>query len=158
MTFLCMNEIRKLDRVAHEEHRRVVANQIPVAFLSVEFQGKAAHIALSVRSPHLAGNSGKTCQHWRAATRLERLGPGILGNIAGDDQCPIGTPPFGVDCTLRNALAVLMTQFFNELVILHQKRAALACTKGVLVVRYRSACTCRHYGTISHGKCLSLIV
>jgi hypothetical protein len=35
----------------NEEHRNIVANEIPIAFLGVEFHGKAADVAPQVRRP-----------------------------------------------------------------------------------------------------------
>jgi hypothetical protein len=43
-----LDEIGELLRVAHEEHRRIVADQIPVAFLGVELDGEAAHVAFGI--------------------------------------------------------------------------------------------------------------
>jgi hypothetical protein len=43
-----LDEIGELVRVAHEEHRRIVADQIPVAFLGVELDGEAAHVAFGI--------------------------------------------------------------------------------------------------------------
>ena len=44
----CVNEIGELDSVLDEEHRDVVANDIPVALLSVELDRKPTDIANSV--------------------------------------------------------------------------------------------------------------
>ncbi len=43
-----VNEIRKLDRILDEEHRDVVADQVPVPGVRVELDGKAAHVARRV--------------------------------------------------------------------------------------------------------------
>ena len=51
-----MVQIRKLQRIAQEKHRRVIADQIPIAFVSVELHRKAADIALRVRGAALAGH------------------------------------------------------------------------------------------------------
>ena len=45
---LGVDEVRELGRLADEEHRRVVADHVPVAILGVELQGEAAASALSV--------------------------------------------------------------------------------------------------------------
>jgi formylglycine-generating enzyme required for sulfatase activity len=41
-------EIREFQRVAHEEHRGVVANEVPVALLRVELHRKAPDVAFSI--------------------------------------------------------------------------------------------------------------
>ena len=40
-----VDDVGKLDRVLDEEDRDVVADEVPVAFLGVELDGKAAHVA-----------------------------------------------------------------------------------------------------------------
>jgi len=45
VALLCVNEAGKQDRVANEEDRCVVANQIPDAVIGVELDGKSSGIA-----------------------------------------------------------------------------------------------------------------
>ena len=56
VALLGVDEIGKLHRVADEEDGGVVADDVPVAFCSVDFQGEAARIALGVRSAFFAGD------------------------------------------------------------------------------------------------------
>ena len=53
-----------LQRVAHEEHRRVVADEVPVAFLGVELDGEAADVALGVGRAALAGHRREAHEHF----------------------------------------------------------------------------------------------
>ena len=53
-------EVGELERIAQEEHRRVVADQVPVAFLGVEFHGETADIALGIGRAAFAGHGGET--------------------------------------------------------------------------------------------------
>jgi hypothetical protein len=46
-----MNEVGELDGVLDEEDRDVVADEIPVALLSVELDGKAPYIPRRVDRP-----------------------------------------------------------------------------------------------------------
>ena len=39
-----MYDIREFDRVLNEEDRNVIADNIPIAFVSVEFSGKTANV------------------------------------------------------------------------------------------------------------------
>ena len=57
------DEIRKFDSVLNEEHRDVVADEIPVAFLGVKLHGKSADIA----------------------RRVDRAGPARDGRKANED-------------------------------------------------------------------------
>ena len=43
-----MDQVRELNGVLNEEDWNVVAHDIPVALLSVEFDGKATHITHSI--------------------------------------------------------------------------------------------------------------
>ena len=56
-------EVREAQRVAHEEHRRVVADHVPVAFLGVELDREAADVALGVGRAALAGDGGEAHEH-----------------------------------------------------------------------------------------------
>src|SRR5690606_8382506 len=69
---LAADEVRKLHRVAHEEDRRVVADEIVVAFAGIELEREAAHVAPSVRAAHLAGDRRKTRQHLGSRAFLEQ--------------------------------------------------------------------------------------
>ena len=55
-----MDQIGKLDRVLDEEHRDIVAYQVPVAFLGVELHREAAHIARRVDRTSPTGHGRKT--------------------------------------------------------------------------------------------------
>src|ERR1700749_1361410 len=61
-----MDDVGELDRVLDEEHRDVVADQIPIAFLSVKLDRKPPYIAREVGRAFTARHSGKSREHWRA--------------------------------------------------------------------------------------------
>ena len=44
-----VDQVGELDRVLDEEHRDVVADEVPVAFLGVELDREAAHVAREIR-------------------------------------------------------------------------------------------------------------
>ncbi len=48
VALLGVDEVGELVRIAHEEHRRIVADQVPVTLLRIELQGEAAHIAFGI--------------------------------------------------------------------------------------------------------------
>src|SRR6185312_5123746 len=58
-----MHEVRELHRVLDEEDRDVVTDEVPVAFIGVELDGKAAHIARGVSRAALAGDGRKAHEH-----------------------------------------------------------------------------------------------
>ena len=63
-------EVGELQRVAEEEHRRVVADHVPVAFLGVELQREAADVALGVGRAALAGDGGEAGEHLASVADL----------------------------------------------------------------------------------------
>ena len=90
-TLLGVNEVRKLQRIADEEHWRVVANDVPVAFLGVELQGETTRIALGVGRTTLATYGRKAQKGWRLfAYRFEQLGTGVFSDITGDGERTVG--------------------------------------------------------------------
>ncbi len=149
VTLLGVDKVRELQRIAHEEHGSVVANQVPIAFFGIELDGKAAHVALGVRRAHLTGNGGETQDQRRFRTRLQRLGARVFGNVAGDLERSVSAPALGVHDALGDAFAVLVGQLLDELVVLHQHRTARACRNRILVIRNGGAsagCHCRFVG------------
>src|SRR3546814_2561783 len=60
---LAADEVRKLHRIAHEEDRRVVADEIVIALVGVEFEREPAHVAPGVGAALLAGNGREACEH-----------------------------------------------------------------------------------------------
>ena len=127
--------VRKFQRIAHEEHRRVVADDVPIALLGVEAQRKAAHVALGIRRTTLAGDGGEAQEGFRLLADLrERGGTRILRDVVGDGQRPIGTRALGVHGALRNPFAVLMRKLFQQMEVLDQHRAERSRGQRILVV------------------------
>src|SRR5882724_13639372 len=102
-----VDEVGKFVRIANKEHRRVVAAHIPVAFVSVELEGEAAHIALGVCCAALPRYGGEAQQAIGFLANLrEDAGLGVLADIVSDSQCAVSSRAFGVDGALGNALAI----------------------------------------------------
>jgi hypothetical protein len=55
VAFVRSVERGELGRIADEENRKVVANEVPIAFFSFKLQGKASDIAGSIRRPFFSG-------------------------------------------------------------------------------------------------------
>ena len=80
-------EVRELERIAQEEDRRVVAHQVPVAFLGVELHGKAADVALGIGRAALSGHGGEADEEIGLLADLgEDLGFGVPGDVVGDGE------------------------------------------------------------------------
>ncbi len=69
VALLGADEVGELERVADEEDRGVVADEVPVAFLGVELEREAAHVALGVGRALLAGDGGEAGEHRRSRRR-----------------------------------------------------------------------------------------
>ena len=130
-----MDEIGKFHRVLDEEHRHVVADEIPVALVGVELDREAAHVARRVgrtaftrhrREPHehrgaLAGLG----EQRRARDLRERL---ITFEVAMSARAA------GVDDALGNPLVVEVGDLLAQDEIFEQRRPAQSRFQGILVV------------------------
>src|SRR4029077_15033470 len=134
MALLGMNEVGKLVRVTHKEHRRVVADQIPVALRCIALEREAAYVAFGIRGAELTSHVRKARDERRAASGLQHLCLRILRDVAGDRQRTVSTPTLGVHRALGNAFAVLVSEVLQQLVVLQQQRTPRPGTEGILVV------------------------
>src|SRR5690606_33892326 len=100
---------------------------------------EAAHVALCVGGAELARNSREPSDQFGLCAWLQALRLCVLRNVAGDGQRAVGAPAFRMHGTLRNALAVLMGQLLDELIVLKQQRPARTSSQRVLVVGDRCA-------------------
>ena len=98
----------------------------PNAVLGVEFEREAAHVALGVRRAELARNGREARDHLRLGARREALRLGVSRNVARDGQRAIGAPAFGMDGALGDALAILMRELLDQLIVLQEDRPARA--------------------------------
>ncbi len=129
-----MDEVLELRGVTHEEHRGVVADQIPVALLGVELERKATHVALGVGRAELAGDGGEARDHVGLGAFLQRLRLGVFRDVAGDGERAMGAPAFGMHRPLGDALAVLVRKLLDQLIVLQQHGAARTSRDGILVI------------------------
>ena len=143
--FLAADEVRELHRVAHEEDRRVVADQIVVAFVGVEFQREAAHVAPGVGAARFAGHRGEARQHLGRGALLEQRRPGVGGNVLGCLEHAERARALGVGLTLGNLLAVEVRHLLQEMHVMEQDGTVRADRQGIAVARRR--CACAHRGS-----------
>src|SRR5205823_2493867 len=96
-----MVEVGEAQWIAEEEHRRVVADDVPVPFFGVELQRGAAYVALRIRGAALAGDGGDAREHRRLlADRAEDLGLGKAGDVVCHREGAMGAPAFGMHTAL----------------------------------------------------------
>ncbi|OPY82964.1 MAG: hypothetical protein A4E70_00433 [Syntrophus sp. PtaU1.Bin005] len=109
-----MVEVREFERVAEEENGRVVAHQVPVAFLGVEFKRKTANVPLGVGSASLSSHRGKACKHLRFFADLGKyFCLRVLGDVMGDGEGSVGAGALGVHPPFGNHLPIEMRHFFQ---------------------------------------------
>jgi hypothetical protein len=102
-----MYHIRKFHTVLDEEHRNVIANNVPVTFLGVEFDSKTTNIADSVCRA-TATKDSREPQEDRSLARSVRQNTGrcdIFGRLE-EGEFSKGTGATGVDDALRDAFVV----------------------------------------------------
>jgi len=129
---LRVDQVRELDRVANEEHREVVADEVPVAVLGVELHRKATRVTRHLRGVAAAGDGGEPDGEIGAlALDLEQLGAGEAGDVlvahaAVRLEVAEGRRAAGMHDPLRYPLAVEVADLLQELVVLQRRRATRA--------------------------------
>src|ERR1022692_1217440 len=130
-----MDEIGKFDGVLNEEHWDVVANEVPVSLLCIEFHGEAAYVARRVHRSGAARyrrNAGE--QRRLFARALEQVGLCDIGQRFEILKITVRGRTARVHDTFRNSLVVKVEYFFPQDKIFKQGRAARAGAQRVLVI------------------------
>lgn len=128
VALLGVDEAREEDRVADEEDRRVVADQIPDSVLGVELDGESARVADGVGRAALTPDGREANGDRGALSDLaEHLRSGVLLDVrVGHLEVAEGAGSLGVHHALWDALAVEVGNLVQELDILQEERASLA--------------------------------
>ena len=135
-----MDKVGKLDRVLDEEHRHVVADEIPDPFVRIKFDGKTAHVARRIgRAPRT--RNGREAHKYRSLLGrvAEHPGHGEIREILVDLKIAVRRSASRMHDPLRNALVVEMGDLFAEVKILEQSRPTLASFQRILIVAERQA-------------------
>ena len=130
-----VDEVGELHRVLDEEHRDVVADDVPVAFVGVELDGEAAHVARQVERAALAGDGREAHEHRRALAGLgERRRARDRRQVLVALEVAVRRRAARVDDPLGDALVVEVGDLLAEDEVFHQRRPAQAGLERVLVV------------------------
>ena len=122
-----VDEIRKLHRVLDEEHRHVVAHQIPVAFVGIELHRETARVARSVLGSALACDGREANEDGRdLAGLLERRGLGQVGGSVVALEETMCRRAAGMHDALGNALVVEVGELLAQDEVFQQRRPAHA--------------------------------
>ncbi len=110
-----VNDVRELHRILDEEHRDVVADQIPVAFVGVELDREAAHVARRIGGAAFARDGGEAHEDRRA---LACFGKdrclGQLGQRLVTLEKAVRARTASVHYALRNALMIEVRDLLAE--------------------------------------------
>ena len=136
---LRVDEVGELHRVTHEEDRRVVADEVVVAFLGVELEGEAAHVAVRVRVALFGGHRREAHEHRRAlADFVEEGGLGPLADVGGHLEVAERAAALDVVHAIGDALADEVGQLLDQVGILQQHGSGRADRERVLVAGARA--------------------
>jgi hypothetical protein len=136
---LLADEVGKLVGVAHPENGRVVADQVPVAFLGINLDCETPKVALGVGRSALPGDVRETHETLALRAPLQGLGLGVAADIASNLERTVSAGALGMDDALGNALAVEIGVLLEQLPVLDQQRSARAGGQRVLIVCNRCA-------------------
>ena len=138
--FHCLVEVRELERVANEEHGRVVAHHVPIAFLGIELQGKAANVALGVGRATFACHGSEAREHFGLLADLGKEGGArVLGDVVGNGEGAKRAGTLGMHASLGDYFAHEVGKFLVQPDILGQQGPTRPGREAVLVVRHRGA-------------------
>ena len=152
-----MDQVREFYRILDEEDRDIIADQIPIAFLRIELDRKAAHIAGKVGRPLRSGNGRKAHEGGHLfADALEDIGAGDIAQRVRQFEIAMRAIATGMNHALRDALMVKMEHFFAEMRVFQQGRPPRALLQRILVVGNRNALRRRHRGHIATGHLMGL--
>ncbi|MNQ94856.1 hypothetical protein D3C85_1103940 [compost metagenome] len=139
-TLLGVDKVREFERITDEEHRRVVADDVPVAFFGVELQRKTTWITLGISRTALATDRGEPEKCWcLLADGVEQLRAGVLSDITSYGERAVSTRTLGVHTTLRDVFTVEVGKLLDQVKVVEQQRATRAGGTGILVIGDRSA-------------------
>jgi hypothetical protein len=122
-----VDDVGKLDRVLDEKHRDVVADEVPVAFLGIELDRKAAHVARQVCGTLTAGDCREPHESRRLFARaLEQIGARDVGERVVILEIAVRAETASMYDPLRDALVVEVKDLLTEMEILEARRTAPA--------------------------------
>jgi len=130
-----MYHIWEFDGVSDEEDWQIVSDQIIVSVFGVEFYCKPSGIASRICGTSCTNNSREADEHRRLLLRvLKEFCASILCHTPVHLEVSVGTGTFSVNDALRDAFAVEVSEFFDQVYVLQQYGSTFANGEGILVV------------------------
>ena len=126
-----MDDVGELDGVLDEEHRDVIAHQVPRAFVGVELDGRAAGVAHGIGGAARAQHGGEAPENRGFLALGEQACLGDFRGLAVRSEHTVRSGAAGVDDALGDALVVEVGDLLAEVVVLHKQRTARTCAQRV---------------------------
>lgn len=127
VSLLRVDKVGKFDGIADEKDWRIVASHIPIALFSVELDGEASRVSLSVRRTLFSSDCRETNEDGGLFANLRKKFS--LANFAqvrlSDFKVAVCTSTFGMHDSLRNPLTIKVGQLVNQMEVLQQPRFLL---------------------------------
>ncbi len=149
------NETRKLQRVAQEEHRGVIADDVVIALGGVELQREAPRVAPGVWAAALTGNGGEPDHRFGCGSWLKHCRLGERADIIGHLEAAERTRALGVRLALGHAFAIELRQLLDEVVVMQQNRSVRPDAQRMLVALYRDTGVRRRRNGLDVSHCRS---
>src|SRR5450759_1276184 len=155
--FYGMDKVGELDGILDEENRDVVADQVPIAFLSVELDGEPAHVTRGIYRTRAAGDGRYASENGCLLTNLgEYPGGGVLLQRRGQLEKPMRARRSRVNDALGDTLMIEMRDLLAQDEILQKRRAARIGPERVLVIGERHALVRGERGVLSNSDLVQL--
>jgi hypothetical protein len=113
----------ELERVADQEDRGVVADDVVVALGGVELQRPAARVAPGVWAAALTGHGGEPDHRLGGGAGRKHRGLGERTDVVGDLEASKGAAALGVWLAFGDAFAVERGHLLDQIVIVQQDRS-----------------------------------
>src|SRR6478609_6880047 len=115
-----VDDIGELDAVLDEENRYVVADQIEIALVRVELDGKTPGVPNGIGGPARPQHGGEPDEYRCLAILLEKRGHGDRAGISIGPENSVCSGAASVHHPLRDALVIEMRDFLAEVEVLEQ--------------------------------------
>jgi len=130
-----VHHVGKLNGVLDEEHRNIVADDVPVAFLSVELYGESAHIPRQVKRAFVTCHGRETYERRGLfSAALKNVGLGDVGERLIGLEIAVRPEAAGVHDALGDALMIKVKDLLAQVEILKRSRPARTDPERVLIV------------------------
>ena len=119
-----VNEVRELNRVLDEEHRHVVADEVPVSLLGIKLHSEAADVACEVGRTLVAGDGREANEDGGfLAFTLEQVGPRHVGERLVILEVAVSPIAAGMNDALRYTLMVKVENLLAQVEVFQKRRS-----------------------------------